>query len=104
MNSFHKNLKPFKAFESSHAQESSFQDIIDEEEAAAEVEELPDDRSRGQSESDFDADYEIRQSLKRKKCDMFVVSEDELKIGGTQSLFQKFVKSGRIWVQYMYID
>ena len=100
MKSFHKNLKPFKAFESSHAQESSMQDIINEEKAAAEVEELPDDRScDDQSEKNYDSDYEIRQSLKRKKFDMFVVSEDELNIGGTQSLFQNFVKSGRIWVQ-----
>ena len=75
------NLKPFKAFESTHAQESSFKDIIDEEEAAAKVQELPDDRSHDDhTEDDFDADYEIRQSLKRKKFDYFTVSEDELNI------------------------
>ena len=54
MKSFHKNLKPFKAFESTHAEESTFQDIVDEEEAAAEVEELPDDRACSeQSEAEF---------------------------------------------------
>ena len=49
-------LKPLKAFESTHAQESTYQDIVDEEEAAAEVEELPDDRDcNEESEAEFHA-------------------------------------------------
>ena len=41
---FDKNSKLWKAFES-HAEESTYRDIENEEAAAAEVEEMPDDRS-----------------------------------------------------------